>query len=152
MLNLLRLLAILTVAAPLAAKAGQYAVVDSTGLITNIIVADPTFPAPAGMSMVPVPGPSAIIGGSYLNGTFTPPPAPTPPPKTYNFLGFMNLFTHDEQATIVSSADPQVKILVLMALSTKSISMSDPQMKTGLDYLVSIGILTVARETVLLGS
>lgn len=59
----------------------KYAVVDSAGVVVNIIVAAPGFEIP-GMSLVEA-AEGAAIGGTYANGVFTPPePVPEPAPNS----------------------------------------------------------------------
>lgn len=74
-----------------------------------------------------------------------------PPPVTVTFREFMALFTPAEQAAIVNSADTQVKIFLLQA-SAGVITLSDPVVKTDLDYLVSLGLITADREAAILSN
>ena len=77
---------------------------------------------------------------------------PVPPPSvTVTFREFMALFTPAEQAAIVNSTETQVKIFLLQA-SASAITLSDPVVKTDLDYLVSLGLITTDREAAILAN
>ena len=54
------------------------AVIDNKGTIVNIIVADYAIDAIDGHTLVA--SSTAVIGGTYLDGVFTAPPAPPIPP------------------------------------------------------------------------
>lgn len=69
--------------------------------------------------------------------------------KTYTFLQFLALFTSGEQAAIISSADPEVRLFTLMAAST-AIQLTNSQVVAGVNYCVSIGLLTSGRATAIL--
>ena len=79
-------------------------------------------------------------------------PVPPPAPLTFDFLTFMGLFTDAEKLAIIGSADPEVKLFLAMAEGTKAISLTDPRMKQGLDYLVSVNLLTADREAAILSA
>ena len=91
---------------------------------------------------------------AWLAAGNTPTPAPTPPPPVpqFTFLQFLALFTAAEQAAIVDSTDTQVKLFLLMAAGASTISLVDPRTMQGLAYLVSINLITQARETAVLAS
>lgn len=63
------------------ALAANYAIVNSGGVVDNVISWDGASPytPPAGDSVVPLTG-SAGIGWTYASGAFTAPPAPAPAP------------------------------------------------------------------------
>jgi hypothetical protein len=81
-----------------------------------------------------------------IEGMASVPPVVAP---TYTFLQFLALFTSGEQVAIASSTDPKVRIFTLMAASS-AISLSNPLVAEGVDYCVSIGILTSGRATAIL--
>lgn len=61
----------------------RYAMVDGAGLITNVVLWDgneQTWQPPAGTTMVADPNSEAMPGGTYKDGTFSPPPEPPPDP------------------------------------------------------------------------
>ena len=59
-----------------------YAIIDSTGLVINVIEWDgkPPWQPPQGCIAVKLTG-GAGIGWTYANGEFTPPPEPPAPPE-----------------------------------------------------------------------
>jgi hypothetical protein len=67
-----------------------------------------------------------------------------------NFLQFMALFTQAEQAAIVTSADVQVKLFVLMASGALSIDLTNQQVAGGVNYLASANLITSARASQIL--
>ena len=71
------------------------------------------------------------------------------PPVIITFRQFMALFTAAEQAAIVSSTDTKTRLFLLSA-SSGSVTLSDPLVMTDLTYLVSIGLLLVARVSQIL--
>ena len=60
-----------------------YAIIDSTGLVINVIEWDgkPPWHPPQGCTAVKLTD-GAGIGWTYANGRFTPPPEPPAPPET----------------------------------------------------------------------
>lgn len=72
------------------------------------------------------------------------------PPPRITFLEFLALFTPAEQLAIASSSDANLKIWLLKATGTGQIDLTDPITKQGLDYLISISLLTSGRETAIL--
>ena len=88
----------------------------------------------------------------YANGEVTLIPSkPETVVVTVTFREFMALFTPAEQSAIVNSTDTQVKIILLQA-SAGAITLGDPVVKTDLDYLVSLGLITADRETAILAN
>lgn len=62
----------------------HYAVVDNQGNVTNIVLwegpaGQNDWTPPAGETAVVCDGTTAYVGGTYLNGVFSAPPAPPPP-------------------------------------------------------------------------
>lgn len=66
-------------------------------------------------------------------------------PPQLTFLQFMALFTPAEQVAIASSSDANVKLLLLQASGNSGVTLSDAATTQGVDYLMSIGLLTAAR-------
>lgn len=66
----------LALAVPARADVGRYAVVDSTGTVTNIVEWDgqAAWAPPPGSTAVPIPAGSTVgAGWTYANGVFTAP-------------------------------------------------------------------------------
>ncbi len=84
--------------------------------------------------------------------TPTPAAAPAPSVPQLTFLQFLGLFTSSEQAAIVQSTDVSVKLFLLMAAGASFVSLTDQRTTQGLAYLVSINLITQARETAILAS
>ena len=80
---------------------------------------------------------------AVLTGWVDPPPAMT-------FLNFLALFTSAEQMAFVSSTDVQMKLWITEAAGSGMISFADARLKAALDYAVSLGLLTSARESQIL--
>jgi hypothetical protein len=67
-------------------------------------------------------------------------------PPQLSFLQFMALFTSAEQAALINSTDTGVKLLLLQATGNSGVTLTDAATVNGLAYLVSLGILTTARQ------
>ncbi len=72
------------------------------------------------------------------------------PPPSLTFLQFMALFAPSEQAAIVASADPQVRLFTLMAAGAGALQLNNSEVVAGVNYLVTAGILTSARASAVL--
>lgn len=72
-----------------------------------------------------------------------PPPPPAAPPL--NFLGFLALFTADEQAAIVNSTDPRVKLFCLMAAGAAFVDLTDPRVAQGTKLLEAQALIAAGR-------
>lgn len=74
------------------------------------------------------------------------PPAPAlPAPTQVNFLAFLALFTTAEQAAIVNSTDPRIKLFCLMAAGAVFVDLADPRVIAGTDLLESLGLIGAGR-------
>ena len=71
-------------------------------------------------------------------------------PLNYTFLQFMALFTPSEQAGVVGSADPQVKLFTLMGAGAGVLQLNNPEVMAGVNYLASTGVITTARAAAIL--
>lgn len=56
------------------------ALVRADGFIENVIILGDFDSPPDGLALIPDPDEEAAVGGSYLNGAFTPPVQPAPDP------------------------------------------------------------------------
>ena len=70
-------------------------------------------------------------------------PAATPAPVT--FLGFLALFTAAEQAAIVATTDPRIRLFCLMAAGATFVNLMDPRVIAGAQLLESLGLLRAGR-------
>ena len=82
---------------------------------------------------------------------YTPPP---PPPVVLTYLQFRALFTSAENSAIMAAAvqTPALLDWLLQAAGAQQIALADPIVKTGLDLLVSAGLITSDRETAILAN
>jgi hypothetical protein len=71
-------------------------------------------------------------------------------PRIYTFLEFMALFTILEQNAIVNSVDTQIKLFLLMATGSGGLQLNNSEVIAGINYAVSINLLTSARGTQIL--
>ena len=72
------------------------------------------------------------------------------PARVWTPFQFFQKFTPAETSAILNSTDTTVKTFVLSMQLYQVVYPDDPSCKAGLDYLVSIGILTADRETAIL--
>lgn len=98
-----------------------------------------------------------VNGATYSDGVWTNPPAPIPPVKpAFRTLvtraEFFMLFTGAERVAIRASTDPGVVdyMLVINDITSTPVDLTHPEVKAGLDYLVSKSLLTSDRETTIL--
>jgi hypothetical protein len=107
-------------------------------------------------NLKPEPG----IGWTYSNGTFTPPPPTTPPPVTvFTKFQFRSKFTLPELLSIDNSGfNPVLDATTKATLNTiqknfdaaENIDITNPATIQGIQYLVSVGLLTTERATEIL--
>lgn len=83
------------------------------------------------------------------------------PPVILDFIGFISLFTSAEQAEILSSTDPQTKLLLAETEGMgAAINLADARVVAGINYLATPttstppgpGILTSARAAQILAN
>ncbi len=65
-----------------------------------------------------------------------------PASTNLTFLQFMALFTAAEKTAIVNSADPQVKLFLLMATGAGAISLTNAETVSGVNYLAATSTST----------
>jgi hypothetical protein len=129
----------------------NYALVDGSGNIVNRIVADETFQPPAGTQLVLEPaGISYAIGGTLLNGTYTPPPAPPPSPLPQCVLpqDLIAQFTTADAAAIQSAISGNTQFWLLWSAMQ---AQKDPMIVTNARFLAGwtalITVLGAPRMT-----
>jgi hypothetical protein len=87
----------------------------------------------------------------WLNaGNTATPSNPLPPPQQLSFLEFMSLFTENEQAAIIASADVKVKMMIIRAAGATYINMDNPEINVGVNYLASLGLVETSRVATIL--
>lgn len=125
------------------------AVLDNTNTVVAVVDAQGyTWNAPVGTTTVPATD-GVVPGYTYSNGVFTAPiVAPVQP--IISFLQFMALFSPTEQAAIVNSTDTQIKLFILMATGSGGMRLTDAPVIQGVNYAVSIGLLTSQRAAQIL--
>lgn len=71
-----------------------------------------------------------------------------PAPKQFTSLEYLELFSEDEQLAVVSATmvNAQVKLWYDKMLAAGYITKADPRTATGLDALVTSGLLTAGRR------
>lgn len=78
--------------------------------------------------------------------TFTAPTAPAAPPSTRrDFLGFLALFSAAEQAAVVNSTDPRIRLFCLMAAGASYVDLADPRVVSGTQLLENLGLIGLGR-------
>jgi hypothetical protein len=68
-----------------------------------------------------------------------------PPTTLMPFLSFLSLFTADEQAAIVSSDDPRIRLFCLMAAGASGVDLSDPRTVAGTQQLEALKLIGKGR-------
>lgn len=100
--------------------------------------------------------PEAQVGHSYdsQTGTFTPPPAPPDYGRTVDAREFLQLFTQAERKAIrnAGKTDDDVSDWYALASVPLPIRLKHPTTMAGLNFLISKGLLTIARRDVILNS
>ena len=123
------------------------------GIVQGVIIADAEFIAgyQHGFDAVVPATPDVGIGWTYSDGVFTapPPPAPpTPPPvRILTKLQYMNRFHDAELEGVYTAAKTVVQIEIWLdkfKLAT-DINLDDPETVTGLENMVTAGLLTQSR-------
>lgn len=114
------------------------------GIVTNVCVGS-NLPAPF------IHCPDVVsVGWSYRDsdGAFLPPVQT----RRWTAFEFLNRFTPVERAAIRlgSMSDPALADFLMMSQAAQEIVSDDPMTAAGMDYLVSLGILTPARRAEIL--
>lgn len=75
-----------------------------------------------------------------------------PPPKNeyIPFADFMALFTESEQAALVDSSDPKIKVFLLATSGAGEVRLANPRVEALLDDLIAAGALAAPRKTQIL--
>ena len=128
-----------------------YALVNTnTNIVENVIVADAYWQPPQGFSAVLLNTDElCLIGQTYdANGQTRFIGVPPATPKVYTAYQFLLRFTSDERAAFRTAAetDQTVADFQQLAGAAQEINTDDPMTIAGMDYLVSVGLLTQKRK------
>ena len=125
----------------------NYAIIEN-GVVINVAVSE--------SALLPnwVQSDVAQIGWTYDGAAFHPPAPPPPPvlPPIITRLAFRYRLTDAEYVNILTAAknDVQVAAWVETFNIVSQVNLNDPRTKSGLDMMVSKGLLTAERETEIL--
>lgn len=121
-----------------------YAVWDSTGALVSVgtVLADPATLAAKGLAYKALTGDPTGQVWDPINRVFNPAPPIATAITTWQFI---QRFTPTEFAAIEASTDAQARMFLLMLQTSTQIVLSDAVVQGGLQYLVSIGLLTSDR-------
>lgn len=80
--------------------------------------------------------------------------SPAAPPQSWTAYQFLLRFTASERAAFRAAAitDPQVADFQQLAQAAQEIRSDDPMTLAGMDYLVSVGLLSSERRAEILGA
>lgn len=125
----------------------NYAIV-SNGVVVNIAVSETALESNWIQSDV------AQIGWTYDGNKFIPPPTPPVPadPSIITKLAFRYRLTDAEYVGILAAAKTDVEVAAWVETfnMVSQVDLDDPRTKSGLDMMVSKGLLTAQRETEIL--
>ncbi len=125
----------------------NYAIVEN-GVVVNVAVSE--------SALFPnwIQSDVAQIGWTYDGSAFHPPTPPPPPviPPIITKLAFRYRLTDTEYVNILTAAKTDVEVTAWIETfnMVSQINLDDPRTKSGLDMMVSKGLLTVERETEIL--
>lgn len=114
-----------------------YEILNDAGEVINTIIASQEFVD------AEYPGHYRLVG---------PEPAPPPPPPIITKLAFRYRMTDQEYVGILTAAKTDVEVAAWVETfnMVSQINLDDPRTKSGLDMMVSKGLLTEQRETEIL--
>lgn len=118
----------------------QYAILGDSGDCLAIVDAQPT----GGRWVKVRAGDQAAVGRRWNGWTFDAP--------KWTSYEFLRRFTVDERAAIRSGAltDPVLADFLMMSQAAQEVVNDDPMTVAGMDYLVSVGVLTEQRKAEIL--
>lgn len=127
------------------------AIIDSvTNVVTNIAIADSSWNPGEGLYLVILnENESCFVGQNFsVNGNPRFTGAATVFPRTYTAYQFLTRFTAAERASFRAAAltDSNVADFQELATAAQEISTNNPMTVSGMNYLVSIGLLTEERK------
>jgi len=124
----------------------NYAIVEN-GVVVNVAVSE--------SALFPnwIQSDVAQIGWTYDGSSFTPPtPVPVVLPPIITRLAFRYRLTDAEYVGILTAAKTDVSVAAWVETFNivSQVNLNDPRTKSGLDMMVSKGLLTSQRETEIL--
>lgn len=125
-----------------------YAVFDSNGTLVSsgsVVADDEALNAQGYTKVELMEDPTGKIWNPD-EGQFEPPPPPIAYIATWKWI---QRFTAEEFAGINASADPLVKMFLMMLNTTAQLNVADPVVQNGLAYLVYLGLLSGDRAAVI---
>lgn len=125
-----------------------FAIVNSSGELvsTGTVVADDAELAERGLSKIALDGEPGHRVWDVITQSFVEPPAP---PTVLTRLEFIWRFQPAEFMAIKSSLNPNIQFFLYQLESAQEVHPSHPTVQQGLQYLVSIGLLTAERAAVI---
>jgi len=132
------------------------AVINSeTNIVETIAIAEPSWDPGLGFFLVPLVDDEECLLGQLYNDRGSPrfTGTPTPIQRVYTSYQFLLRFTAEERAAFRAEAitDSLVADFQQLAGAAQEIYTDDPTTIAGMNYLVSIGILTEQRKLEVMG-
>lgn len=118
----------------------NWAILDDLGVVVSIVSSD-TKPT----SGVKIPnGVECVVGWKWNGWEFDAP--------KWTAYEFLNRFTPEERASFRSAASTDVNVadMLLLVQAAQEVLSNDPVTIMGMDYLVSVGLLTQRRRDTIL--
>jgi hypothetical protein len=125
-----------------------YAIVAASGALvsTGTVLAPSQHYTDAGLTVVPLTGDPAGQVWNATTKTFGPAQAPV---NSYPTLTWIQRFTAAEFMGFKNSLDPEIQFFMFQITSAQSVTPTDPLVQAGLEYAVSIGLLTAPRAALI---
>lgn len=121
-----------------------YAIIDASNNLvsTGEVIADPTTLSAKGLSSVTLASNPTGQVWNPTTKTFSPLAASL---NSYPKLAFIQRFTAAEFMGLKQSADVNVQFFLYQVENTATVTPQDATVQAGLNYVVSVGLLTAAR-------
>jgi hypothetical protein len=131
----------------------RWALINNQNEVSNVIIWDgqQQFSTPEGMQLLQLNDDEGC-GPGYSYDENSSPRFTAPPPRictiTFTSYQFLTRFTTEERTTIRSMAktDDMVADFLMLATSAQEIINTDPTTLSGMDYIVSVGIIDEQRK------
>jgi len=124
----------------------KVAIIDSQGIVSDVFVVDSLSDMPNAVEC-----PDHIGIGHNINDPAPEPfidPVPTQPVPKCTPLQFIEKFTDAEQLAIVTAAmsSPALRLWYDKLMASQEVVFSDPRMSSGMEALVTFGLISEARS------